>query len=74
MERQRIEKEASEKLAQEKANRIAAVTCSIMGATRNMDSALRIKETNAARAEIGEDPFLDGDEAIKESFEYGLCE
>ena len=53
---------------------IAAVTCSVMGETRNMDGAVRIKEMNAARVEIGEDPFLDGDEAIKEAFKYGLCE
>ena len=53
---------------------IAAVTCSVMGSTRNMDSAVRIKELNAARVEIGEDPYLDGDEVIKQSFEYGLCE
>jgi hypothetical protein len=53
---------------------IAAVTCSVMGETRNMDAAVRIKEMNAARVEIGEEPFLDGDEAIKQSFKYGLCE
>lgn len=53
---------------------IAAVTCSVMGSTRNMDSAVRIRELNAARVEIGEDPYLDGDEVIKQSFEYGLCE
>lgn len=53
---------------------VAAVTCSVMGETRNMDSAVRIKEMNAARVDIGEDPFLDGDAAIKEAFKYGLCE
>ena len=53
---------------------IAAVACSVMGETRNMDSAVRVREMNAARVEIGEQPFLDGDEAIKEAFEYGLCE
>ena len=53
---------------------IAAVTCSVMGETRNMDAAVRIREMNAARVGIGEEPFLSGDEAIKESFKYGLCE
>lgn len=53
---------------------IAAVTCSVMGETRNMDAAVRVREMNAARVEIGEEPFLSGDEAIKESFKYGLCE
>jgi hypothetical protein len=55
-------------------NGVAAVTCSVMGETRNMDSAVRIREINAARVEIGEEPFLDGDRAIKEAFKYGLCE
>lgn len=54
--------------------RVAALTCSIMGETRNMDSAVRVKEINAAREKIGEEPFLGGDEVIKESFENGLCE
>jgi antitoxin component YwqK of YwqJK toxin-antitoxin module len=74
MEKQRIEQEASEKLAQEKAIRIAAVTCSIMGETRNMDAAVRVREMNNAREKIGGESFLRGDNAIKESFEYGLCQ
>ncbi len=53
---------------------VAAVTCSVMGESRNIDSYLRIKEINAARVELGEEPFLGGDEMIKESFQYGLCE
>ena len=44
-----------------------------MGESRNMDASLRIKEINAARKEIGEDRYLDTDEKIKKSFEYGLC-
>jgi len=74
MEQQRIEQEASEKLAQEKAIRIAAVTCSIMGETRNMDAAVRVREMNDAREKIGGEPFLRGDDAIQEAFEYGLCQ
>ena len=74
MEQQRVEQEASEKLAQEKAQRIAAVTCSIMGETRNMDGAIRVREMNDAREKIGGESFLRGDDAIKESFEYGLCQ
>ena len=74
MEQQRIEQEASEKLAQEKANRIAAVTCSIMGETRNMDAAVRVREMNDAREKIGGEPFLGGDVAIQEAFEWGLCQ
>ena len=73
MERQRVEQEANEKLAEEKANRISAVTCSIMGETRNMDAAVRVREINDAREKIGGEPFLGGDDAIKEAFEYGLC-
>ena len=74
MEQQRIEQEASEKLAQEKANRISAVTCSIMSETRNMDAAIRVREMNDARVKIGGEPFLRGDDAIKESLEWGLCQ
>ena len=54
--------------------KIAAVTCSIMGASRNMDGAIRVREMNAAREKIGGEPFLRGDAVIKEAFEYGLCE
>jgi hypothetical protein len=60
--------------SQEEKESVAAVTCSIMGATRNMDAADRIREMNAAREKIGGEPFLRGDDAIKEAFEYGLCE
>ena len=74
VEQQRLEKEASEKLAQEKAVRIAAVTCSIMSETRKMDAVVRVREMNDAREKIGGEPFLDGDDAIIEAFEYGLCQ
>lgn len=74
IEQQRIEQEASEKLAQEKANRIAAITCSIMSETRNMDAAIRVREINDARDKIGGEPFLRGDAAIQEAFEWGLCQ
>ena len=53
---------------------VAAVTCAVMGETRNMDAAIRVREINAAREKIGGEPFLRGDDAIKEAFEYGLCE
>ena len=58
---------------EEKAN-VAAVTCSVMSETRNMDAAIRVREVNSAREKIGEAPYLDGDEGIKQSFEWGLCE
>ena len=60
--------------SQEEKENIAAVTCSIMSETRNMDSAIRVEKMNNAREKIGGEPFLDGDSAIKESFEYGLCQ
>ena len=50
---------------------IAAITCSVMGETRIMDGAIRIREMNAAREKIGGEAFLRGDAAIKEAFEYG---
>ena len=58
---------------EEKQN-IAKITCNVMGESRNMDSSIRIKEINAARTELGEEPFLEGDDVIKQSFKYGLCE
>ena len=58
--------------AEEKKN-IAAVTCSIMGETRNMDGAVRVREMNDAREKIGGEPFLEGDDAIEEAIGFGLC-
>lgn len=52
---------------------IAVLTCNIMGESRNMDAAFRIKEINSAREQIGEDRFLGTDYEISESFELGLC-
>lgn len=50
------------------------IACSIISETQNMDGAVRIKEINEARVKIGKEPFLRGDEIIKESLEWGLCE
>ena len=81
MEQQRIEQEVAEQLvaesarvAAENSTRVAAVTCAVMGATRNMDAAIRVEKMNEAREKIGGEPFLRGDAVIKEAFEYGLCE
>ena len=60
--------------SQEEKEKIAAVSCAVMSETRNMDAAIRVREMNAAREKIGGEPFLRGDDAIKEAFEYGLCE
>ena len=57
----------------EEKERIAKVTCSIIGETRNMDSALRVEKVNEVRDQIGEEPFLAGDYVIKESVEFGIC-
>lgn len=61
-------------VSQEEKTNIAAVTCSIMGETRNMDAAVRVREMNDAREKIGGEPFLRGDSAIQEAFEWGLCQ
>ena len=61
-------------LSQDEKENIAAITCSIMSETRNMDAAVRVREMNEAREKIGGEPFLDGDDAIIEAFEYGLCQ
>ena len=52
----------------------AIVTCNVMGASRNMDAAFRIKEVNFAREKFGEDLYLGTDEGIKEAIQYGLCQ
>jgi len=58
----------------QKDKNIAAVTCSIMSETRNMDAAIRVEKMNDAREKIGGEPFLRGDSAIQEAFEWGLCQ
>ena len=60
-------------MPQEEKENIAAVTCSIMSETRNMDAAVRVREMNEARDKIGGEPFLRGDYAIKEALDFGLC-
>lgn len=51
----------------------ATITCNIMGESKNMDAAMRIREINAAREKIGADPYLGTDATIKESLQLGLC-
>ena len=60
--------------SQEEIDNVATVTCNIIGASRNMDGAMRIREINNAREKIGAEPYLGGDELIRQSLEYGLCE
>jgi len=60
--------------SQEEKEKVAAVTCSIMGETRNMDAAIRVEKMNDAREKIGGEPFLRGDDAIQEAFGWGLCQ
>ena len=44
-----------------------------MSETRNMDSAIRLKEMNDAREKIGEGKFFGRDAHIIESIQYGMC-
>ena len=53
---------------------IAKVACSVLGESRNMDAAFRVKEINEARNKLNAGAYVDGDSGIKESFAYGLCE
>ena len=59
--------------SQEEKEEIAIITCNIMGESRNMDGAVRIREINNAREKMGEDAFLGSDEEIKKSFDNELC-
>ena len=72
VEQERLEIEAAF-AEQKRRNDLATLTCNIMGESRNMDAAMRIKEINAARERLDEDLYLGTDEGIKVSFEYGLC-
>ena len=60
--------------SQEEKKAVAAVTCAVMAETRNMDAAIRVEKMNEAREKVGGEPFLDGDDKIKESLEFGLCQ
>jgi hypothetical protein len=62
-----------DKEQQQKRVNTAIYTCNVMGESRNMDAAFRIKELNTARTEIGGSMFLGTDKKIIESFKYGLC-
>ena len=57
----------------EEIDNIAIITCNVMGESRNMDAAFRIKEINAAREKIGAAPYLGTDQEIKESLRSGTC-
>ena len=60
-------------MSNEEKERTAQVTCSIMGETAVRDAAIRVEKVNEARKEIGEGPYLSGDEVIADSLRYGLC-
>ena len=59
--------------SQEEREKIAAVACAVMSETRNMDAAIRVEKINEAREKIGGEPFLAGDNKIKEAVGYDLC-
>lgn len=61
-------------ISPDEAHNIALNTCSIMGETRKIESRFRVQAMIDAREKIGGAPFVEGDEAIIESFKYGLCE
>jgi hypothetical protein len=53
--------------------RIAAVACAQIEASREFESAMRVGLINEAREKIGGEPFLSGDQEIKSAVSYGLC-
>ena len=66
--------EAKEKFAKVNETQIAAATCSVLKRDKQMDSAFRWKKMNEARQKLDAPPFLDDDDVIKESIEWGTCE
>lgn len=59
---------------EEEINNIAIITCNVMAESRQMDAAMRIKEVNSAREQLGGRPFLGRDDDIKAALKEGLCE
>ena len=53
---------------------VATITCNIIAETKDMDSAIGIKEMNTAREKIKGEPYLFGKDKINESLKYNLCE
>lgn len=68
------EEEAKEKPVEKNETGIAATTCSILKQTRQRESAIRLEKLNEARQKLGAPLFLDGDDVIKQSLEFGTCE
>ncbi len=60
--------------SQEEKQQIATVTCNVMAESTTMDGAMKIKEVNQAREQIGEPPFLAASDEIQESLRYEVCE
>ncbi len=59
--------------SQEEKQNIAQNACSIMGETKKLDSLFRTQVMIDAREKIGGGAFVRGDNAIIESFEFGIC-
>jgi len=58
----------------EERNNIVKISCNIMESTRGLDSnSVLLKEINNTRQKIGEDPYLDDSDAIREALEIRLC-
>lgn len=55
-------------MSQQERQNIAALTCSVMGESFNIDRVFRINQINAAREKLGESPYVGGDDGIQQSF------
>lgn len=60
--------------SQEEKQQIATIACNVMAESTTMDGAVKIKEVNQAREQIGEPPFLASSDKIQESLDYSICE
>lgn len=61
-------------VSMEEKNRVSAVTCSIIKESIMLDASFRIEKVNDAREKLQLAPFLDGDDEIKRSIQYGTCD
>lgn len=65
--------EMSDEMSNQEKRRLAKSTCAIIGATRGFESSRRVELVNNARSQLGEPPYLDGDETIIDSVTANTC-
>lgn len=60
-------------VSEDEKQRLAAIACAEMKETLKMQSLERVRILNEVREKIGGEPYLNGDDEIKRSLEWGSC-